>query len=496
MWERGRDSMSIFQNTAEVEVRERRLHSILSYNGTAQDLNKRSKENALNNKIPYYGQCSDCAEGCAETITYHVVDAAVISHAPLGCSVNVSNHHILGRAVSEARGQKTHKVHMISSNIQEKDTVYGAEGKLREAIYEADKRFKPKTIFIQASCASGVIGEDLESIANETEEILGYPVIPVYCEGFKSRIWSSGFDAAFHGILRKLVKKPIRKQADLINIFNFEGSDLFIPFLKKLDLRVNYLIPLATVEQIETLTEAACTAHICETLATYIASALEGTYGIPEVKVPPPFGIAWTDEWIREIARFTKRESLAERVIQEEHQRVLPEIEELRAKLKGKRVYVLAGDSFAHNLANIAKDLGLEIAGLNTLHHDLHTDSLAQNNTLDSLVNSVGNIDHFTVCNKQPYRLIKVLKKIKPDILIVRHMNLTSLGTKLGIPTLFEGDANYSIGYDGVVKMGRRFVEALQTKKLVENIAAHAIFPYTKWWLEEENPLYFDGGKK
>jgi nitrogenase molybdenum-iron protein alpha chain len=485
--------MSVYQNTAEVEVRERRLHSIISYEGDAGDLSIKSKARKISCRDRFYSQCSDCAEGCAETMTYHVIDAAVISHAPVGCSVNVSNHHILGRAASEARGLPTHKVHMISSNIQEKDTVYGAAEKLRRAILEADRRFKPKTIFIQASCASGIIGEDLESVADEMELELKYPVIPVYCEGFKSKIWSTGFDAAFHGILRKLIKAPKKKQADLVNVFNFEGSEQFIPFLNKLDLRVNYLIPLATVEQIETLTQAACNAHICETLATYMTAVLEEKYGVPEVKAPPPFGIDWTDGWVREIARFTNREALAEKVIVEERQRVQSELTALREQLRGKKVYVLSGDSFAHNLANIFKDLGLEIAGINTLHHDLHTDNPEQADTLDSLIQSCGNVKNVTVCNKQPYQVIKVLKSIEPDFLIVRHMNLTSLGTKLGIPTLFEGDANYSIGYDGVVKMGRRLVDALQTKKLIKNIAAHAKLPYTKWWLEDNKDFSFKG---
>jgi nitrogenase molybdenum-iron protein alpha chain len=113
--------MSVYQNTAEVEVRERRLHSIISYEGDAGDLSIKSKARKISCRDRFYSQCSDCAEGCAETMTYHVIDAAVISHAPVGCSVNVSNHHILGRAASEARGLPTHKVHMISSNIQEKD---------------------------------------------------------------------------------------------------------------------------------------------------------------------------------------------------------------------------------------------------------------------------------------------------------------------------------------------------------------------------------------
>ncbi|WP_196600451.1 nitrogenase component 1 [Pectinatus frisingensis] len=478
--------MSVYQDTDEVEIRERRLDSILSYKGDAKTLDIQSKNRKVNCPGSYYNQCSQCAEGCAETITYHVIDAAVISHAPIGCSIGVSSRHILGRAVAKDRGLPEHNVHMISSNIDEEDTVYGASKKLFEAIYEADHRFKPKTIFIQASCASGIIGEDMEGIAKEAENKLHYPIIPVYCEGFKSNIWSTGFDAAYHSILRKLVKPAKKKHQDLVNIFNFAGSNTFIPFLHKLNLKVNYLIPMATLKQIETLTEAACTAHICETLATYIAAALEEQYGVPEVKAPAPFGIDWTDNWIREIAKYTDRSELAEEVIAKEHIRILPELIKLRGQLKGKTVYVLSGDAFAHNLANIAKDLDLKIIGLTTLHHDLHFETDQQPDTLGALIKSNGNIKNVTICNKQPYRMIKLLQDLKPDILIVRHPNLAPIGMKLGIPTLSEGDGNYSIGYDGVLKFGRRLLELLAAKKLFSNIAVHAKLPYSKWWREND----------
>jgi nitrogenase molybdenum-iron protein alpha chain len=482
--------MGILSETPEVEVRERRLLSILSYEGDAEGLYAGSKAGELRCPGRAFSQCGDCAEGCAETMTYHVLGAAVVSHAPVGCSVNVSLHNILGRAVSEARGLPTHKVKMISSNIVEHDTIYGAAEKLRKAVLEADRRFAPRVIFIQASCASGIIGENIESVASEMEEKLGYPVIPVYCEGFKSKIWSTGFDAVFHGILRKLVREPGDREKDLVNVFNFEGSDQFIPFLHKLGLRVNYLVPLASVEQLKAMGNAACTAHICETLATYVAGALEERFGVPEVKVPPPFGVNWTDAWLREIARFTGKEAEAEELIAAEHQRIEESLRELRERLAGKTVYVVSGDSFAHNMANIYKDLGIEVIGMNTLHHDQHFDSPCQPNTLGELIRSRGNIRNVTVCNKQPHQMIKTLANLRPDLLIVRHMNLTSLGLKLGIPTLFEGDANFSIGYDGVLKMGRRVKEALATKKLAENIARHAKLPYTRWWLEHKNIRY------
>ncbi|MDR1611616.1 MAG: nitrogenase, partial [Planctomycetota bacterium] len=462
----------------------------------ARDLHEQSRSGSLPCGERIYGQCSDCSQGCAETITYLVKNAAVVVHSPIGCCNNASNYHIQSGIVTKLRGTVPVPVRVICSNISEQETVYGGREKLREAIDEAYRRFHPAAVFVHSSCAAGIVGDDIESVADEKEDELGIPVVPVYCEGFKSKIWATGFDAAFHGILRKIVRPAEKKQPDLVNLFNFEGSDTFRPMLEKLGLRTNYVIPLADVDVIATLSEAACTAHICETLAMYAAKALEQNFGVPEVKSPPPFGLEWTDRWLREVARLTGRENVVEDVIAAEHARVLPDIEKVRAGLKGKKAYIFAGDSYAHSLANAALDIGLEVIGITTLHHDQLTDG--KDNALDSLgqlVNERGNIEPFTVCNKQPFQLFKIMKKIRPDILIVRHMNMTVLGSKLGIPTILEGDVNISAGYDGIAKLGRRIEKAIRTRKILETIASHVELPYSEWWLEEEDPFYFERGR-
>ncbi len=489
--------MNTMLNLTEFEIRERRLRSVISYHGTASDLNEKSKKTALKCGSRTYQQCSDCSQGCAETVTYLIKDAAVIVHSPIGCCSNPSLTELQGEVVTRQRGLKPQRAQIICSNIREKDTIYGASEKLKKAAYAAKERFNPSAIFVHSSCAAGIIGEDLEAQTDQLEKELKIPVIPVFCEGFKSRIWSTGFDAAFHGILRKLVKPPEEKQADLVNVFNFVGNDTFSGLLKKLGLRVNYLVPLTDIRTISKMSEAACTAHICETLATYIANGLEKQYGVPEVKTPAPFGIKWTDQWLREVAKYTGKEEIVEQVIQSEHERIQPELEQIRERLKGIRVYIFAGDSYAHSLANMATDLGLELVGLTTLHHDQKTDGNTEElNTLNHLIKDKGEIENYSVCNKQPFQVIKIVKKLQPDLLIVRHMNMTILGTKLGIPSVLEGDVNVSAGYDGFIKLGKRLHEALLRKKVLKTIADHVELPYTDWWLQEEDPFYFDGGNK
>jgi nitrogenase molybdenum-iron protein alpha chain len=348
---------------------------------------------------------------------------------------------------------------------------------------------------VLSSCAAGIIGDDIESAAVSLQKELGIPVVPIFCEGFKSKVWSSGFDAAFHGILRKIVEKPRKKQADLVTVFNFQGSDSFTSLLAPLGLRANYVIPLAGIEQLEQLSEAACTAHICQTLATYPAKALEQYYGVPEVKAPPPFGITWTDEWLREVARLTEKTDLVEDYISREHKRIEEPLAAIREKLKGKKLYIFAGDSYAHSIANMLIELGIDLVGTTTLHHDQITDGgYDSTNSLWNLVKNHGDVENFSVCSKQPYQVHKILEKLKPDIMVVRHPNTAVLGAKLGIPTILDGDVNISAGYDGLLRLGERLYQVTRAQKLFQNVARHFITPYSDWWLAQENPFFFEGG--
>ncbi|WP_010256263.1 nitrogenase component 1 [Treponema primitia] len=487
--------MSIYTGAPEVEVRERRLHSIISYNGTAKDLHERAKTNTIPLGDRSFSQCSSCPEGCASGTVGRTRDAAVVFHAPVGCYATTLELTLGTTGAANARKEKPIHINTLCTNLQEKDTIFGAAEKLRQALREAHNRFHPKVLYITTSCTSGIIGEDIESVADEMEEELGYSVVPIYCEGFKSKIWSSGFDAGFHGILRKVVKPPVKKQKDLVNVFNFAGIDTFSPLLARMGLRVNYLVGLATVEQLETMSEAVCSVSICETLSMYVASVLEERYGVPELKVAAPYGLDWTDAWLRALGKATGREEQAEKVIAEERAKYAGEIEELKGKLSGKKLYVIAGDSFAHNLANLVKSLDLEWAGVTSLHHDMFTDNPASVNSMEALVETNGDVTNFSVCNLQPYQVVKLLKNLHPDFLICRHPGLSPLGLKLGIPTIFEGDANYSIGYEGIVKMGKRLLELLETRKVIDNISRHVKLPYTDWWLEQEDPFYFSGEK-
>lgn len=471
--------------SASPEIRERRLNSITSFKGSASELHEKSKTSSIKPAPSCYGQCSDCQEFCANTLLTFIQDAAVVCHSPIGCYSIQAVRDNGGHACARDRKLPDFKCETICTNIQERDTIYGGVEKLIKACLEVHKRANPTAIFITTSCASGIVGDDVESAATEAADELGIPVIPVSCEGFKSKIWSTGFDAAFHAIAKHIVKPAKERKKDVVNVYNFQGSDVFTPLLAKLGLKTQYVVPMNSVPQLERISEAACSATMCETLSTYVITTFSEHFGVPEVKAVPPYGIKWTDAWLREVARLTDKSDVVEKVIEEEHKRIEGPLNEYRERFKGKTIYIIAGDAFTHNLANALTDLGLTVIGINALHHDQKSDS-ENVDTLGTLIESVGDIKSFTVCAKQPYLILKEIKRLKPDFLITRHEGLTILGYKLGIPSTFEGDANLSVGYDGLLRLGERLWENYITRKFNKNIQEHSSFPYTDWWMNQE----------
>ncbi len=474
----------------KLEIRENRLQTILTYRGDTKGLVEGSQNNSLKIGRFRFTQCGNCQEGCALMQVYSVYDAAVVVHSPIGCYGGLVVQYQNFQKVAQIRGKRTFSHHAICTNIQESDTIYGGAEKLRRSVRDAYIRYNPKVIYITTSCASGIIGDDVHSVADEMKAELGIPVFAVECEGFKSRIWSTGFDVSFNAVLNTTLQPPKKKQADLVNIFNFNNGDAtYTPLLQTIGLRPNYLIRTRSVEELSQMSEAACSATICETLATFVADKLEELYGVPQVKAPSPYGITWTDTWLRAVAELTGKQDIVEEAIQKEHERISKELEEFRKLFKGKKAYIFAGDAFAHNLASVVHDLGLEVIGITTYHHDKKFDN-PEINTAKYLLDAAGNIPNFTVCNKQPYQVVKFLKQLKPDILFVRHNGLAVLGNKLGIPVIMEGDSDQSVGYNGIITMGERIQKVVQAEKLFKNFAKHTKFPYTDWWLNNETDSF------
>ncbi|MDR1923878.1 MAG: hypothetical protein LBQ66_05855 [Planctomycetaceae bacterium] len=485
---------------ADCETREQRLGTIIGWSGKASELSALSnkarcggggrRECALCEIKSPFTQGSVCCEQMVECQAGNVRNAVLVQHSPIGCAAGQPMYNSIYRNGLAMRGLPVENILITCTNLNESDMIFGAIYKLHQTIQDVYERYKPEAIFVSTSCSTAIIADDIEGASAEAQEKLGIPVIPLYCEGFRSKHWSTGFDATQHGILRQIVRKnPTRKQDDLINVINLWGSDVFSPILAELGLRVNYVVDMATVEQLAQLSEAAATVGFCYTLSSYLAAALEQEFGVPEIKAPQPYGFAGTDEWLREIGRVTHREDKVEAYIKKERAAVAPRLKELRKKLRGVRGYTATGSAYSHGLISVMRELGVSVNGSLVFHHDPVYDSGDEReDSLKYLVENYGDVPQFHVSNRQQHLFYGILKKTKPDFILIRHNGLAPLASRLGIPAAPLGDEHIAIGYRGIINLGEVILEVLAHKKFHEDLAEHVTLPYSNWWLEQDDP--------
>jgi nitrogenase molybdenum-iron protein alpha chain len=500
--------MAINLKTSVVESREQRLGSIVGWDGSASELSEASgysrgdcggcgsKGKRICEQESPFSQGMSCSEMMVECQAGHIRKAVLVEHSPIGCSAGQVAYNSKFRNALKMRGIPVENTHWICSNLREKDMVYGGVGKLEASVRLAWERHHPQAIFIATSCATAIIGDDVESVAASVGQELGIPVVPLYCEGFKSKHWSTGFDATQHGILRQIVNRHPAKQDDLVNVINLWGSDVFTPMLAQLGLRVNYVVDLATVEDLARLSEAAATIGFCNTLSSYLATALEQEFGVPQVKAPQPYGLAGTDAWLREIGRVTRREDKAEAYIGKEHARIAPRLAELRRELSGVKGFAATGSAYSHGLIAVLREIGVQVDGSLVFHHDPVYDSLdPRQDSLAQTLDEYGEVPFFSVGNRQQYLLPALLRRVHPDFLLIRHNGLAPLAARLGIPAIPLGDEHHPLGYQGLLNMGESIIGILARRRFSKNLAEHVRLPYSKWWLSQDDPYALARGR-
>lgn len=125
-----------------------------------------------------------------------VKDALIITHGPVGCG-----YYAWG-GLREDGVAMHYGGYCFSTCLEEDDIIFGAEGKLARAIDEAVAMFTPSTIMICSTCPVGLIGDDVEAVAQAAAQRHGIRVLSFLCEGFKN---VPGFRLSNYGMVDQVM---------------------------------------------------------------------------------------------------------------------------------------------------------------------------------------------------------------------------------------------------------------------------------------------------
>lgn len=487
--------MAVNLESSNVATRENRIGSITGYIGTLSDLAEQSGCGTLKGCSRCFSQSSTCLSSCALGQLSAIRDVAIIHHGPAGCSVVSAGAYYLDKVMAKKRGVTNNTVY-VGTDMNEKDTIFGSSDALRKIILEVNKRYSPKAIFVTSSCATGIIGEDIDSVVDDVRDEIDVPIVAVHCEGFKSRIWATGFDISDHAVLSSIVQPPKQKR-NTINFKNFYESARpeIIEIFKNFDLEPIFLYCNSTVEELSHISESLATTCICGTLGNYLGNGLEEKYGVPYIRTINPLGIAGFETWLREIGRVTERSDAVEKYIAEQRAIYIPQIEKIKNELKGLKAVLGMGPGYTFEVSRVLNELGIEVVWALAWNYDKKYENGDVPPSMEYLLENGVDFEA-SVADQQNYEVMNILNKYQPDLYLSRHPGSTVWAIKNGTPAVYVADEYMIFGYKHTLEFAQSVLDSIHNRSFEKNLARRVKLPYTEWWYEQNVDKFLEEGKK
>jgi nitrogenase molybdenum-iron protein alpha chain len=488
--------MSVNLN-AEVPSREMRFGSITGYDGSLKELAGLGCQGCLINKNRDFQTTSSCSHIHAINQLAGLDDTLVVDHAPHGCAGCQVGFTLVKNKlpVIPGRPPQTH-ARVFSTGLNEADTIFGAVDKLKNAVRAAYERYHPGEIYIATSCVSAIIGEDVKTAAQEMEEELGIPVQVANAEGFKSKIWASGFDAYCHAAARARLKNTGERNNSINYIgFNNMGRSFVAPLFQKIGLELICLTATATRKDFERACSSIASWGQCGSQSSYLAAALEQECGVKYFQHHLPYGGIGFERFFMDIGRYTGKEDLALRVIEEEKAKYTPEIERAKEILKGKKAFIAMGASFAFEYTRMLGELGIEVLHAVAFHYDPKLD----NSNQEEKVAAATDVEELrldvptSVNDAQQAETDLLVRNFNPDFLLSRGHDAVTYFSRKGLPSMNVDIGLIVMGYRGLAYFADCLVELLHNTNFIKHLGEHYESPFTEAFDGTEPFQFYDG---
>ncbi|WP_320017993.1 nitrogenase iron-molybdenum cofactor biosynthesis protein NifE [Labilibaculum manganireducens] len=298
----------------------------------------------------------------SRVVLYPIADALHLIHGPIGCATYTWD--IRGALSS---GPQLHRL-SFSTDLRERDVVFGGEPKLYTALTELIEAYKPKAAFVYSTCIVGVIGDDVEAVCRKVSAEQKIDVLPVMAEGFKGTK-KDGYKAACDA-LAKLVGTDNEFQAppfsiNILGDFNLAGELWMLKeYYEKIGVNIiTCLTGDGRINEIRQAHKASINVVQCSGSMMHLAKEMEEKYGIPFIKVSY-FGIEDMADALYEVAGFFKNEEMLQKakdLVSKEIKTLLPALAPFKEKLQGKKAAIYVGGAFkAISLVKALRLIGMK----------------------------------------------------------------------------------------------------------------------------------------
>ncbi len=301
----------------------------------------------------------------SRVVLYPIADALHLVHGPIGCAAYTWD--IRGALSS---GPALHRL-SFSTDLQERDVIFGGEQKLERALLELIERHDPRAAFVYSTCIVGIIGDDLEAVCKRVSGQTGIPVLPVQSEGFKGNK-RAGYNAACRALFRLVGTgdtsgiPPL--SLNILGDFNLAGEIWIIrEYFEKMGLTVVANITGdGRVADVQRAHGASLNVVQCSGATMDLARMMKEEFGTPFLRVSY-FGIEDMAESLYSVAKFFLKHDPAildrtRSLVKGEVDAIYGELQRYRRDLQGKRAAIYVGGAFkAFSLVKAFRLLGMNV---------------------------------------------------------------------------------------------------------------------------------------
>jgi len=241
-----------------------------------------------------------------------------------------------------------------SSNMFEKEVIFGGINRLRETIEGTLDVMEGDLYAVLTGCTSGIIGDDVENLVEEfkTKDI---QIAYIETSGFKGDSYY-GYEVSLTEIVKQFTKVSTEKEAKTVNIFGivptqditWKGNlEEITRILKKLGLKVNtFFTENQGIENIKASSKATLNIVFSPWLLKELSDIYKDKFNINTFRYEGlPIGPTATSDFIRRLTKHISiDEELIESVIKEEEDYVYSYYEYINAMIKTYR-FIVVGDS-------------------------------------------------------------------------------------------------------------------------------------------------------
>ena len=300
----------------------------------------------------------------SRVVLYPIADAVHLVHGPVGCAAYTWD--IRGALSS---GPELHRL-SFSTDLQEKDVIFGGEKKLYSVLTQLIDRYSPKAAFVYSTCIVGIIGDDVEAVCRKLAKEKGIPVFPVNSEGFKGTK-RDGYKAACEALFKLIGQGKTdgisKTSINILGEFNIGGEAWIIrDYYQRMGVHVvSVMTGDGRVADVQRAHGAALNVVQCSGSMTYLAKMMEETYKIPYIRVSY-FGAEDMSKALYDVAEhFSDQPEIlirTQNMVKEEISRIYPRLQDYKKALMGKKAAIYVGGAFkAFSLIKALRLLGMDV---------------------------------------------------------------------------------------------------------------------------------------